>query len=617
MKKIDSPQELENLKKTLHSNKDSNRPSIVISTKSTCCYLKGSKEVATAFETEIKNQHLEKKIELITTGCLGFCQLEPIVLIQPSGVFYPSVNATFISKIVSSVLKNEICEDLLYTDPLTKEKIPFEKDIPFYKKQNRMVLGNSHKINPTSINDYIAINGYGALSKALSALSPDKIIEEIKTSGLAGRGGAGFLTGMKWETTKKQPGNIKYIICNADEGDPGAYMDRSILESNPHSVIEGMVIGAYAIGAREGWIYVRNEYPLAVEHISLAIKTARELGLLGENILGSGFSFDIKIAKGAGAFVCGEETALMASIEGKRGVPRQKPPFPSQAGLFGKPTNINNVETWANVPLIINNGANWFAGIGTKTSKGTKIFSLVGKVQNTGLVEVPMGTTLREVVFDIGGGAPDSKKVKAVQIGGPSGGCIPAELFHLPIDYQSLTSAGAIMGSGGMIVVDENTCMVDLAKYFTKFLQEESCGKCVTCREGIQRMYEILNDITEGCGSEEKLALLEDLAKVVKDGSMCGLGQTAPNPVLSILRYFRDEYQAHIKEKKCPAGVCKHLIKYAINTENCTACGICKKNCPEQAITGEDKKPPLILQDKCIKCGICLEVCKFNAVSKN
>jgi NADH:ubiquinone oxidoreductase subunit F (NADH-binding)/(2Fe-2S) ferredoxin/Pyruvate/2-oxoacid:ferredoxin oxidoreductase delta subunit len=618
MKKITSPKQLEELRKTLLNKKAPDKPRIIVSAKATCCYLKGSQEVVEALEQQIKNKGLEGKVELVTTGCLGFCQLEPIILIQPAGIFYPSVDASSISKIFTKdILNGEICEDLLYTDPATGKKIPYEKEIPFYRKQRRLVLGDSVKIDPTSIDDYIVIGGYSGLSKALNDLSPETIIAEIKSSGLSGRGGAGFPTGIKWENTRNRPGNTKYVICNADEGDPGAYMDRSILESNPHSVVEGMIIGAYAIGASEGWIYVRNEYPLAVKHISLAIEKAGELGLLGENILNSGFNFNIKIAKGAGAFVCGEETALIASIEGKRGVPRQKPPFPSQSGLFGKPTNINNVETLANVPIIVTKGSNWFAGIGTKASKGTKIFSLVGNVQNTGLVEVPMGTTLREVVYDIGGGAPNGKKVKAVQIGGPSGGCIPEELFHLPIDYQSLTGAGAIMGSGGMIVMDEDTCMVDVAKYFTDFLQKESCGKCVTCREGIQRMYEILTNISAGNGREEDLGLLEELAKVVKDGSLCGLGQTAPNPVLSLLRYFRSEFLVHIKEKNCPAGVCKAIIKYRIEVEKCTGCGLCKKKCPQLAIEGESKQSYAIIQDKCTKCGICSDVCKFYAVVKS
>jgi NADH-quinone oxidoreductase subunit F len=617
MNMIRSSKQLEDFRKTLLDKKSSSKIQIIVSAKATCCYLKGSQEVVEALENEIKNKGLEGKVDLITTGCLGFCQLEPLILIQPAGIFYPSVDANSVSKIFAKdIFNGEVCEELLYTDPATAEKITYEKDIPFYRKQKRLVLGGSAQIDPTRIDDYIATGGYDALSKMLNDLSPESIITEIKQSGLSGRGGAGFPTGIKWENTRKEPGNVKYLICNADEGDPGAYMDRSILESNPHSVVEGMIIGAYAIGASEGWIYVRNEYPLAVKHITLAIEKAREIGFLGENILNSGFNFNIKIAKGAGAFVCGEETALIASIEGKRGVPRQKPPFPSQRGLFGKPTNINNVETLANVPLIIAKGANWFASVGTPASKGTKIFSLVGNVLNTGLVEVPMGTTLREVVYDIGGGAPGGKKVKAVQIGGPSGGCIPEELFHLPIDYQSLTGAGAIMGSGGMIVMDENTCVVDVAKYFTGFLQKESCGKCVTCREGIQRMNEILTNITEGNGTEEDLALLEELAKVIKDGTLCGLGQTAPNPVLSLLRYFRDEYLLHIQDKKCPAGVCKAIIQYGIVDEKCTACGLCKKNCPSLAIDGEPKKPYIINRDKCTKCGICSDICKFGAVVK-
>ncbi|MCK4584663.1 NADH-quinone oxidoreductase subunit NuoF, partial [candidate division WOR-3 bacterium] len=444
--------------------------------------------------------------------------------------------------------------------------------------------------------------------------SPEDIIKTVKDSGLRGRGGAGFPTGFKWDFCRKAKGDVKYVICNADEGDPGAYMDRSLLEGNPHSVIEGMIIGAYAIGAKEGWVYVRNEYPLAIENLTIALKQAREHGLLGENIRGSGFSFDINISRGAGAFVCGEETALMYSIEGERGIPRQRPPFPVRKGLFGKPTNINNVETWANVPKIIEKGADWFSKIGTETSKGTKIFSLVGKVKNTGLVEVPMGITLREVIFDIGGGMLNGKGFKAVQTGGPSGGCIPENLVDLPVDYESLNQVGSIMGSGGMIVMDENTCMVDVAKYFLNFLQDESCGKCLSCRKGIQKMLEIVTDITEGNGKEEDLETLEELAYVVKDVSLCGLGQTAPNPVLSTIRYFKDEYLAHIKDKKCSAGVCKTLIKYTIDAEKCTGCTACLKVCPQDAIEGETKKPHSIIEDKCIKCGMCFDICQYDAV---
>ena len=576
----------------------------------TCGQARGALKVAEAFKKEVKG--LKGKISIRITGCHGFCEAEPNVIIFPEEIFYKNLKPEDAKRIVESALNGEIADEFLYK----KDGNSFihVSEIPFYKKQMRILSGKNPLIDPASIEDYIALGGYKALAKALQR-SPEEIISEVKLAGLRGRGGAGFPTGRKWEITRMQKANTKYIICNADEGDPGAYMDRSLFEGNPHSVIEGMIIAAYAIGAGEGWVYVRDEYPLAVKHVNIAIKQAKQLSLLGKNILGSGFSFDIKTVKGAGAFVCGEETALIASIEGKRGVPKQRPPFPAQYGLFDKPTNINNVETLANVPIIIDKGADWFSGIGTETSKGTKIFSLVGKVRNTGLVEVPMGITLREMIFDVGG-ALEGEKVKAVQVGGPSGGCIPQELFHLPVDYESLTDAGAIMGSGGMIVMDENTCMVDIARYFTNFLQEESCGKCSICREGTQRMHEILTDITEGRGKEENLALLEELGEIIKDASMCGLGQTAPNPLLSTLRYFRDEYIAHIKQKKCPAETCKALIQYRIDPEKCTGCGLCRKNCPQQAIEGEPKKAHSIVQDKCIKCGVCYDVCKFDAVIK-
>jgi NADH:ubiquinone oxidoreductase subunit F (NADH-binding)/NAD-dependent dihydropyrimidine dehydrogenase PreA subunit len=475
-------------------------------------------------------------------------------------------------------------------------------------------MGNNGLIEPTRIEDYIGIGGYQALSKALFEMNPEQIIGEVKASGLRGRGGAGFPTGKKWEDCRNNPGEIKYIICNCDEGDPGAYMDRSLLEGNPHSVLEGMIIGAYAIGGNHGYIYVRHEYPLACKNAAAAITQARKAGLLGDNILGSGFSFDVEIAKGGGAFVCGESTALIASIEGRVGEPRGKQIHMVEQGLWGKPTNLNNVETWANVPLIINKGSKWFSSIGTEKSKGTKIFSLVGKVKNTGLVEVPMGMTLKEIIFDIGGGQQDGKQIKAAQTGGPSGGCVPASLFDLPVDFDSLTQAGSMMGSGGMIVMDEGTCMVDVAKYFVHFLQEESCGKCLPCREGLKRMGQILDNITEGRGNEESLSLLEELAEVVADTSLCGLGKTAPNPVLSALRYFRPEFEAHIHQKKCPARVCMPLIQYSISETNCTGCGACAKVCPTQAIKGEKKQSYFILSEICSKCGSCKDVCKANAV---
>lgn len=617
MKRIKSIRELVKLREIILKERKRRERLIVVSTHATCCHLKGSKEVASAFEEEIKRRKLGKEIRLLFTGCLGFCEVEPVVLIQPEGIFYPSVTPEAVPEILwQTGKKGEILRNLVYKDPERKEEIPFEKDIPFYKRQMRLVLGDNGKIDPTKIEDYIAIGGYSALTQVLKEMTSEEVIAEIKASGLRGRGGAGFPTGIKWELTRKEKSDMKYVICNADEGDPGAYMDRSILESNPHLVIEGMIIGGWAIGASEGWIYVRNEYPLAIEHLTKAIAQAEDFGFLGKNIFGSGFDFSIKISKGAGAFVCGEETALIASIEGRRGIPRQRPPFPAVSGLWGKPTNINNVETWANVPKIILNGAEWFNKIGTETSKGTKIFSLVGKVKNTGLVEVPMGITLKEVVFAIGGGARNGKKIKAVQTGGPSGGCIPEELFNLPVDYESLSKVGSIMGSGGMIVMDEDTCMVDVAQYFTNFLQDESCGKCSTCREGTQQMYFILKDIIEGNGSEKDLALLAELGSAVKDASMCGLGQTAPNPLLSTLRYFRSEYLAHIKEKKCPAGVCKALIRFEIIAKKCTGCALCFKNCPVGAIKGEPKKVHTIIKEKCIKCGICYDVCKFGAVLK-
>ncbi len=550
-----------------------------------------------------------------TTGCHGFCERGPIVVIQPEGIFYQRVQLKDIDEVIAeTVINKKILDRLLYVDPKTEEKIIHEREVPFYKKQKRIIFGNNGFIDPTEIKDYIAVNGYSALAKVLQEMTPPQVIKEIKDSRLRGRGGAGFYTGLKWEITSKSPGDVKYLVCNCDEGDPGAYMDRSLLEGNPHSVIEGMLIGAYGIRAKEGFIYVRDEYPLAVENITIALDQARDYNLLGENILGTDFSFDIAISKGAGAFVSGEESALLACIEGKIGIPIQRPPYPAQRGLWGKPTNINNVETWANAPFIINEGAKKYSQIGTNGSKGTKIFSLVGKINNTGLVEVPMGMTLREIIFDIGGGIPGGKEFKAVQTGGPSGGCIPKELLDLPIDFESLTKAGSMMGSGGMIVMDENTCMVDVAKYFLNFLRDESCGKCIACREGTQRMWEIVTDITEGKGNNGDLEFLEALAKATRDASMCGLGQTAANPVLSTIRHFKAEYEAHIKDKKCPAGVCKELIQYSIIAENCTGCLACLKVCPQEAISGELKKVHVLDQSKCIKCGACNEACNFDAI---
>ena len=564
MKDINKINSIEDLKQIINNQiqkRISDKKPVLIVSSGTCGQARGSLDLIESLEKVIKDENLHDKVNIKATGCHGFCEAEPNIIIQPQGIFYQHVNPEDAKEIIfETILKNKIIDRLLVSDPVTGEKAVKEKDIRFYKKQERIVLRDNTLIDPTDIDDYFSTGGYSSLAKVLGGINPEEVIETVKASGLRGRGGAGFPTGLKWQFARKAKGDIKYIICNADEGDPGAYMDRSLMEGNPHLILEGMIIGAYSIAAREGYIYIRAEYPLALRHISLAIKRAEQLGLVGDNILGTDFSLNIHISEGAGAFVCGEETALMASIEGRVGEPRQKPPFPAVKGLWGKPTNINNVETWGNIPIIIDKGAEWFSRIGTNESKGTKIFSLVGKINNTGLVEVPIGITLREVIFDIGGGIPGGKKFKAVQTGGPSGGCIPVEMLDLPIDYDTLTKAGSIMGSGGMIVMDENTCMVDIAKYFLNFLRDESCGKCLSCREGIQRMWEIVKDISEGNGKEEDLELLEELANIVKDASMCGLGQTASNPVLSTLKYFKDEYEDHIKRKKCPAVVCTEIV---------------------------------------------------------
>lgn len=587
----------------------------------TGCTASQSGKIYDNFIEQIQKFGLQDEVKVVKTGCFGLCQKGPIVAIYPDKVFYSHVKPEDVERIVSEHLyKGRVVKDLELSDEdrETHEKILEIDKINFYKKQERIALRNCGKINPEDITEYIAMDGYEALGKAVTTMTPQEVIDVMKKSGLRGRGGAGFPTGVKWQFEKDAPGTEKYVICNADEGDPGAFMDRSILEGDPNAVIEGMAIMAYAVGAQKGYIYVRAEYPIAVHRLKIAIKQAEDLNLLGKNIFGSGFNFDIEIRLGAGAFVCGEETALIASIEGQRGMPRPKPPFPAVSGVWGKPTSINNVETLANVPQIINKGADWYASIGTEKSKGTKVFALGGKIRNTGLVEVPMGTTLREIIYEIGGGCPNNKEFKAVQTGGPSGGCLTEKELDTPIDYESLIQAGSMMGSGGMIVLDEDNCMVDVARFYMEFIVDESCGKCTPCRVGTKRLLEMLTKITKGEGTMEMLDEMEKLCYEIKDTALCGLGQTAPNPILSTLKHFRGEYEAHIKEKRCPAGVCKALLTYKINPDNCRKCSMCARNCPVCAITGVAGKEAFRIDpSKCIKCGTCMTVCRFGAVERS
>ena len=584
----------------------------------TGCSSSHSQELIDAFHNQLQERGLAGEVQVIKTGCFGLCALGPVVIVYPEGCFYSHVTVEDIPEIVEEhILKGRIVTRLLYQETVVDDStIKNLNHTKFYEKQTRVALRNCGVINPENIDEYIAMDGYEALGRVLTRMTPDEVIQVVKDSGLRGRGGGGFPTGQKWLFARQSPGDVKYVCCNADEGDPGAFMDRSVLEGDPHVVLEAMTIAGYAIGAHQGYIYVRAEYPIAIHRLQVAIKQAREYGFLGEDIFGTGFAFDIELRLGSGAFVCGEETALMTSIEGHRGEPRPRPPFPAVKGLFGVPTILNNVETWANIPRIILNGADWFAGMGTERSKGTKVFCLVGKINNTGLVEIPMGTTLREIVEDIGGGIPNGKKFKAAQTGGPSGGCIPASLIDTPIDYDNLIAIGSMMGSGGLIVMDEDTCMVDIAKFFLEFTVDESCGKCTPCRVGTRRLLEMLEQITVGNGSPELLKEMEELCYYIKANSLCALGQSAPNPVLSTLHYFRDEYEAHCVEKRCPAGVCKRLVKFSILEDRCKGCTACARACPVGAISGEVRKPHSIDPAKCIKCGACLETCRFNAIVK-
>ena len=588
----------------------------------TGCTSSGSKVLMSTFEEELKKQGLEDEIKIVQTGCFGLCALGPVVIVYPEGTFYSHVKKEDVAEIVEEhLLKGRLVDRLVYKDVAEEVKDAAVRhvslnDTNFYKTQKRVALRNCGLINPENIDEYIAMDGYAALGKVLTEMTPEQVIQEVKDSGLRGRGGGGFQTGLKWSFTAANAADQKYVVCNADEGDPGAFMDRSVLEGDPHCIVEAMTICGYATGATEGYVYVRAEYPIAVKRLQIAIDEAREYGLLGKNIFDSGFDFDLHIRLGAGAFVCGEETALMTSIEGNRGEPRPRPPYPAVKGLFGKPTTENNVETFANIPQIILKGAKWFASMGTERSKGTKVFALGGKIVNTGLVEIPMGTTLREIIEDIGGGVPHGKKFKAAQTGGPSGGCIPASLIDTEIDYDNLTAIGCMMGSGGLIVMDEDNCMVDIAKFFLNFTVDESCGKCAPCRIGTKRMMELLEKITDGKGTLEDIDRLEELAYYIKENSLCGLGQTAPNPVLATLKFFRDEYVAHVVDKRCPAGVCKKLLNFSIDPEKCKGCTLCARKCPVGAISGTVKNPHTIDTTKCIKCGACMDNCKFGAISK-
>jgi len=614
MVKFDNKEALDKYIKNLQETAESPDKGLISLCAGPGCIIHKSDNIRDALIAEMEKHGVADKFEIRLTGCHGYCEQGPIMVVDPGGIFYPKLKLESIPEIVEKTLvNNEPAEKLLFKDPKTKKRIVKEEDVPFYNLQTRSIFGKNRLIDPNNIDSYLAVGGYKALGKALFEMKPQEIIAEVKEANLRGRGGGGFPAAIKWASVSKHKGP-RYVICNADEGDPGAYMDRGLLEGNPHCIIEGMIIGAFAMGSHDGYVYVRHEYPLAVANLKNAINQAHEMGLLGKNILGSGFDFDLHISKGGGAFVCGESTALMASLEGNPGRPKAKYVHTAEKGFRDSPSNLNNVETWANVPLIINKGAQWYASMGTEYSKGTKIFSLVGKVINTGLVEVPMGTTLREIIFDIGGGAPKNKKFKAVQTGGPSGGCIPEQFLDTPVDFDELTKLGSIMGSGGMIVMDQDTCMVDVARYFIEFLVDESCGQCNPCREGLKQMMDILSRICEGDGKEGDIELLEEIGSMMQKFSLCGLGTSAPNPVLTTILYFRNEYEAHIRDKKCPAGICKPLFHYEIDAEACNGCTLCAKKCPQEAITGKKKKPHKIDQDKCIKCGICYDVCKFDAV---